>query len=113
MEMIALARRSGRAISGFEKVLGALESGDVSILVEATDGADHGREKIGRKAAGVEILSLWTAGQMGGPFGRERVVHIAVLAGGLAKRLIREGRRLEGLRRENVVNGVRLKLQES
>ncbi len=113
MDMIALARRSGSAVAGFEKVREALEMGDVSVLVEATDGADDSREKIGRKAAGLETLSLWTADQMGGPFGRDRVVHVAILSGGIAKRLIREGRRLESLLRERVSTGARMELQES
>ncbi|MEE2996725.1 MAG: RNA-binding protein [Pseudomonadota bacterium] len=113
LDLIALARRSGAAVAGFEKVRQALAVGGVALLVEATDGASDGREKIGRKASGIETLSLWSANQIGGPFGRDRVVHVAVLFGGLAKQLIRDGRRLEGLQREVATTGARLKLQES
>ena len=113
LDLIALARRSGAAVAGFEKVRHALDDGTVALLIEATDGADDGRQKIGRKAAGIETLSHWTADQLGGPFGRDRAVHVAILSSGLAERLARDGRRLQGLRSEDADSGVRLELQES
>ncbi|MGB0630371.1 MAG: RNA-binding protein [Alphaproteobacteria bacterium] len=113
LDLIAMARRSGAAVAGFEKVRHALDAGEATLLIEATDGADDGREKIGRKAGGIEILSHWTADQLGGPFGRDRAVHVAVLSKGLAERLVRDGRRLEGLRNEGANDGARLELQES
>ena len=51
LDLIALARRSGAAVAGFAKVRQALDAGDVAVLIEASDGAADGREKIGRKAA--------------------------------------------------------------
>lgn len=113
LDLIALARRSGAAVAGFEKVRHALAAGDVAVLIEATDGAEDGRGKIGRKAAGIDTLSHWTAAQLGGPFGRDRAVHVAILSKGLAERLVRDGRRLEGLRSDGVNDGARLELQES
>ena len=113
LDLIALARKSGAAIAGFEKVRQALDGGDVALLIEAVDGAEDGREKIGRKAAGVETLSHWTADQLGSPFGRDRAVHVAVLSKGLAGRLARDGRRLQGLQNEGADAGARLELQES
>lgn len=102
MDLIALARRAGVAVAGFEKVVKALANNDVAVLIEAIDGADDGREKIARRAAGICAFSLWTADQLGGPFGRDKAVHVAISRGGLAKRLIRDGRRLESLRSEGV-----------
>lgn len=113
MDLIALARRSGCAVAGFEKVIKALAGGDVAVLVEAIDGADDGKNKIARKAAGIHALSLWTAGQLGAPFGRERVVHVAITSGGLAKSLLRDGRRLEGLQGKGVYADARVELQGS
>ena len=113
MDLIALARRSGSAVTGFEKVMKALAVKNVAVLIEAIDGADDGRKKIARKAAGIDALSLWTAGQLGAPFRRDRAVHVAISSGGLAKRLIRDGRRLEGLRSKGVDADARVKLQES
>ncbi len=113
LEIVGLARRSGQAVAGFEKVRAAIKDGNVALLLEASDGAADGREKIARIAPGSAILSLWTAAELGGPFGREDVVHAAILRGGLADRLLREARRLEGLRSDGADPGVDLELQES
>ena len=102
MNLIALARRSGSAVAGFEKVMKTLAGGDVAVLLEAIDGADDGRKKIARRAIGVHAFSLWTASQLGAPFGRDRAVHVAIISGGLAKSLLRDGRRLESLQSKGV-----------
>ena len=113
LNLVGLARRSGAAVAGFERVRKSLAEKDVALLIEATDGADDGRKKIVRKAGDVDTLSLWTAEQLGGPFGRDRAVHVAILSVGLAKRLIRDGRRLEGLRSERVASGARLSCRKA
>lgn len=113
LDLIGLARRSGDAVAGFEKVRAAAKGGKVALLIEAADGADDGRGKLQRALPGVAVLALWTAAQLGAPFGRDRVVHAAVLAGGLADRLSREAARLQGLRNEGADDGARLVLQES
>jgi predicted RNA-binding protein YlxR (DUF448 family) len=111
-DLIGLARRSGEAVAGFEKVRAAAKDGGVAVLLEASDGASDGREKILRAAPGARVLSLWTAAELGAPFGRDEVVHAAILKGGLADRLLRDALRLEGLRNEDADGGVP-KLQES
>ena len=113
LDLIGLARRSGVAVAGFEKVRAALESGDVALLIEASDGADDGREKLARRAIGVETLSLWTADRLGVPFGRDRVVHATIFAGGLADRLSKEALRCAGIQSEGSDIGTQLELQES
>jgi len=113
LDLIGLARRSGAAVAGFEKVRAALDAGDVALLIEASDGADDGREKLARRAVGVETLSLWTADQLGAPFGRDRAVHAAIFAGGLADRLSREAQRCAGIQSEGADIGAHLELQES
>lgn len=113
LDLIGLARRSGDAVAGFEKVRAAAKGGKVALLIEAADGADDGRGKLERALPGAEVLALWTASRLGAPFDRDRVVHAAVLAGGLADRLTREAARLRGLRNEGADDGARLVLQES
>tara|TARA_R110000868_G_scaffold11751_17_gene57418 strand:+ start:45855 stop:46475 length:621 start_codon:yes stop_codon:yes gene_type:complete len=113
LDLIGLARRSGAAVAGFEKVRAALDAGDAALLIEAADGADDGREKLARRASGVETLSIWTADQLGVPFGRDRVVHVAILATGLADRLAREALRCEGMQIEGAGSGAGQELQES
>jgi predicted RNA-binding protein YlxR (DUF448 family) len=113
LDLIGLARKSGVALAGFEKVRAALETGDVALMIAASDGADDGREKLARRADGLVTLALWTADQLGMPFGRDRVVHAAILANGLSDRLIREAGRFDGMRIEGSSVGAGLELQES
>lgn len=103
VETLSLARRAGEALTGFEKVRAALEKGEAAVLVEAADAAEDGRRKLAqaaRRAGGAEIASVagLTADEIGEVFGRERAVHAALLPGGLAGKLTRDARRLEGFR---------------
>lgn len=103
VETLSLARRAGEAVTGFEKVRAALEKGEAAVLVEALDGAADGRRKLRQARAradrsAVEPVTCLTAGEIGEAFGRERAVHVALRAGGLAGKLMREAERLEGFR---------------
>jgi len=42
-DLIGLARRSGKAVAGYEKVRSALRDGDAAILLAAADGGEGGR----------------------------------------------------------------------
>ena len=61
MNLIALARRSGSAVAGFEKVMKTLAGGDVAVLLEAIDGADDGRKKL---LAGQLVYTHFLCGQL-------------------------------------------------
>ena len=41
-ELISLARRAGQAVAGYEKVKSWLQSGEATVLVQASDGSDRG-----------------------------------------------------------------------
>ena len=97
LELIGLARRSGSAVAGAEKVRTVIREGHAGLLLEASDGAFDGRARILRLAPSAKVVMLWTAEKLGVPFGRNHVVHAAVRVGGLCNRLSREVDRLEGL----------------
>jgi predicted RNA-binding protein YlxR (DUF448 family) len=100
--LIALARRAGQAVAGYEKVRGAVRDGRVALLLEASDGAADGRGKILALAGGlgwdVAVADVLDADALGVAFGRERVVHAAIAPGGIAGRLTTELARLTGVR---------------
>ncbi|MEQ8605094.1 MAG: RNA-binding protein [Marivibrio sp.] len=111
IDILSLARRAGEAVTGFEKVRALIARGEAVLLVEAADGAEDGRRKLSaaltaaRAASGAAggggdaaIVSTLDAAEIGEAFGRDRAVHAALSAGGLARKLAREMRRLEGLR---------------
>jgi predicted RNA-binding protein YlxR (DUF448 family) len=98
VETIALARKAGRAVAGLEKTRAALVSGEAALLVQAADGS--ARERAGlRPPEGENTLVTCLSGhELGLAFGRDRVIHAAVLAGGLADRVRDEAGRLAGIR---------------
>ena len=50
LQMLALANKAGLVITGFGKVATALEKGEARVLIEAINGGEDGRRKIGQCA---------------------------------------------------------------
>jgi len=98
VELLALARRAGQAVSGFEKVRGWLRGGRAACLLAAIDGAADGRAKLGRIAGDLPVIAVLRAGELGTAFAREETVHAALAPGGLAMRFAETASRLAGFR---------------
>ncbi len=81
---LCLARKSGILIAGFEKVLSALKAGEAEFLVRAVDDAEGRKQKNALNAGNLRIFSVLNAQELGGVFGRERIVHTAVLKGNIS-----------------------------
>lgn len=97
VELISLARKSGQAVAGYEKVKDWLTKGAASILIQASDGSERGKSKLSTPYGGTFVGWL-TADELGMAFGRETVIHAAVASGGLGARVVEEAQRLQGLR---------------
>ncbi|MEM7711827.1 MAG: RNA-binding protein, partial [Pseudomonadota bacterium] len=80
---IAIARKAGRAVAGYEKVKSMLMAGEAQVLLQATDGSDRGKGKLSTPQGG-KWIGFLTADELGQAFGRDRVIHAAVAAGTLA-----------------------------
>lgn len=94
---LALARKSGRAVCGYEKVRGWLDTQPVKALFQASDGSARGKSKL-TTPEGARYVGCLTANELGQAFGRDVVIHAAVSAGPLSKRSVEEAARLAGLR---------------
>ena len=100
IETISLARKAGAAVSGLEKVKEWLVGGTAAVLVQAADGSVRERARL-RPPGGPETrIDCLTGQELGLAFGRERAIHGALAAGGLAKRALEEAARLAGFRIE-------------
>jgi uncharacterized protein len=97
-DLIGLARRSGKAVAGYEKVRSALRDGEAAVLLAAADGGEGGREKVRAAAPALPLVEVLTAAELGAAFGREHVVHAVVGPGRLAKALLGDAARLAGFR---------------
>ena len=103
VDLIAMARKAGVAIAGFEKVRSALANQNVKVLFQASDGSERGKGKLWTPE-GARWFGILTADELGMAFGRTRVIHGAILAGGLTPRVVEEAAKLKGLR-ETAGNG--------
>ena len=97
-DSLGLARRSGVAVAGFDRVGEAVRRGRVGLLLVALDGAEASRGKLAALGHGLPVASVLTAAELGAVFGRERIVHTAVAGGKLCRRLMLDLSRLAGMR---------------
>lgn len=103
VDLISLARKSGEAIAGYEKVKDWLVKEEAEVLIQAVDGSGRGKSKLSTPHYGSYIGWL-TAEELGAAFGRQTVIHCALAGGGLTKRVVEEAQRLKGLRENTLEN---------
>jgi predicted RNA-binding protein YlxR (DUF448 family) len=86
LDMLSLANKAGRVVTGFGKVETALDRNSVAAVLHADDAAEDGKRKLAqaaRRGTGggeVRVLSLFSSRQMDLALGRQNVVHAALLA---------------------------------
>lgn len=95
--LISLARKSGRAVAGYEKVKDMLAREEARVLIQASDGSERGKSKLSTPQGG-SFIGWLTAEELGQAFGRQTTIHAALGAGGLLHRVVEEAARLKGLR---------------
>ena len=98
IELLSLARKSGAAVGGYEKVKDWLSKEEAQVLIQAIDGSGRGKSKLSTPHMGNYIGCL-TADELGMAFGRQTVIHAALASGGLSKRVVEEAQRLQGMRK--------------
>jgi predicted RNA-binding protein YlxR (DUF448 family) len=98
VDLVALARKAGLAVCGFEKVKAWLAGGArVRVLLQASDGSERGKSKLWTPE-GARYFGCLTAAELGLAFGRQSVIHGALATGGLSNRVVEEATKLRGLR---------------
>ena len=103
IELISLARKSGDAVAGYEKVKDFLYRDDAKVLLQAEDGSSRGKSKLSTPHRG-HYIGWLTADELGAAFGRQTVIHGALASGGLTQRVVEEANRLRGLREKGGVS---------
>jgi predicted RNA-binding protein YlxR (DUF448 family) len=95
-DLVGFARRGGQAVCGRDTVREWLRAGRVGLLVEASDGSPAERARlIGRRA--LPVVAPLPSGVLGGVFGRDHAVHVAIAPGRLAETIAAEAARLAGI----------------
>lgn len=98
IDLISLARKSGHAVGGYEKVRDWLARGDARILIQAHDGSARGKTKLRPPEGQDRHITCLSAQELGLAFGREHVIHAALAAGGLTARVVEEAAKLARMR---------------
>jgi predicted RNA-binding protein YlxR (DUF448 family) len=76
LEDLSRARRAGRAIAGFVKVEQMVGQRRVGVLIVADEAEGDGLGKL--RASGLPIERLGSGADLGGVFGREQAVYVAI-----------------------------------
>ncbi len=97
VDLISLARKSGEAVSGYEKVKAWLQTEEATVLIQAEDGSGRGKSKLSTPYGG-RYIGWLTADELGMAFGRQTVIHAALGSGGLVPRIVEDAQRLKGMR---------------
>ena len=97
VDLISLARKSGQAVAGYEKVKDWLSKEVARVLLQASDGSERGKSKLSTPHGG-SFIGWLSADEMGLAFGRQTVIHGALASGGLTSRIVEEAARLKGVR---------------
>ena len=97
LNRLGLARGAGQLTQGFEKVRAALKAGPVGVLLQASDAAQDGREKMMRLAPGVPVVALFKAEEIGHAIGRDNAVHAVLAPGKMAQAFLCDARKFAGV----------------
>ncbi|WP_299349021.1 RNA-binding protein [uncultured Shimia sp.] len=97
VDLVSLARKSGSAVTGYEKVKDWLAKDYAEVLIQASDGSGRGKSKLSTPHFG-HYIGWLTANELGLAFGRQTVIHGALASGGLTQRVVEEAQRLKGVR---------------
>nr|WP_272931000.1 RNA-binding protein [Acetobacter indonesiensis] len=97
IELLGLARRAGQSVSGFMKVREWVAQRNAAVIVHASDGSGDELGRLLSGARSLPVIEALSAEDLAKVFGRERVVNVALSAGGLASRLCCENERFSGV----------------
>jgi len=103
--LISMAMKAGHLTVGFDQVKTLVQTVPLAYRIEASDGSEDGRGKIRVISKAVShdigigmspVIGCFSAHELGRAIGRESMVHGALKAGGFAKTLKPELKRLSG-----------------
>ena len=108
VQALAMANKAGLVSSGFAKVEASIGSGRLAAVIEASDGAEDGRRKIGQalrrvaaaraegglKVRETPVVAEFAAADLELALGRSHVIHAALAPGPAAEGFLSRWRRL-------------------
>jgi len=96
--LLGLLNRAGELTAGMTRVREWLRADKAAILLTAAESDGRDASELKRQARGAQTVDVLEGVELGRAVGRDHIVHMAATPGRLAQSLIRETRRLAGLR---------------
>jgi len=96
--LLGLLNRAGELVAGMMRVREWLRDDKAAILLTAAESDGRDASELKRLARGRQTVDVLKGVELGRAVGRDHIVHMAAAPGRLAQSLIRETRRLAGLR---------------
>jgi predicted RNA-binding protein YlxR (DUF448 family) len=96
--LLGLLNRAGELVAGMMRVREWLRDDKAAILLTAAESDGRDASELKRLARGMQTVDVLKGVELGRAVGRDHIVHMAAAPGRLAQSLIRETRRLAGLR---------------
>ncbi|MEO0607700.1 MAG: RNA-binding protein [Pseudomonadota bacterium] len=100
--LLGMAKKSGSAVLGFDQVRDYIRKQEPGLLLEASDGAEDGRNKVHFLAKAiyedVKVAGALSSAELGMAFGRQHVVHALLEQGSLSDAFLVAYQRLIGFR---------------
>lgn len=98
ISQISLCRKAGMAIFGFEKIKASLSSNKIGLLIQANDGSEREKRRMLSKSIPKIFADCLTGSDLGKAFGREKVIHCAILRSGFIENIDFNANRLNNLK---------------
>ena len=98
IQQISLSRKAGKAIFGFEKIKSVSPTHLIQLIIQATDGSIKEKTRLQNKCRPQIIDTCLNGSELGKPFGRDRVVHCAILKSTFVQKIIFNANRLKNLK---------------
>ena len=98
LDWLGMARRSGDAVAGYEKVKSFIKGNIDPIILCASDAADGSQSTLIEETHDASVINIFSSSELGKIFGRQKTMFVALRQRSLASRMMIETRRLEGFR---------------
>jgi len=100
--LLGMAKKGGLAVLGFDQVRAYIRKQEPGLLIEASDGAEDGRNKVHFLAKAiyedVKVAGALSSAELGMAFGRQHVIHALLEQGSLSDAFEVAYQRLIGFR---------------
>ena len=98
INQISLCRKAGAAIFGFDKIKASIKNNNIGLVIQALDGSDREKKRLLNQSIPRIIDDCLTGSDLGKAFGREKVIHCAILRSGFVENIYFHSNRLNNLK---------------